>query len=43
MDFEHSARSREVVRQVERFVKERVVPSEQTFLDQLAHTDDWRA
>ncbi len=43
MDFEHSPRSREVVRQVERFVKERVVPSEQTFLDQLAHTDDWRA
>jgi hypothetical protein len=28
--------------QVERFVHERVVPSEQTYLDQLAHSDDWR-
>jgi hypothetical protein len=28
--------------QVERFVIERVVPSEQTYLDQLVHSDDWR-
>lgn len=28
--------------QVERFVRERVVPNEQTYVDQLVHTDDWR-
>jgi alkylation response protein AidB-like acyl-CoA dehydrogenase len=28
--------------QAERFVRERVVPSEQTYLDQLVHSDDWR-
>ena len=27
--------------QVERFVRERVVPNEQTYVDQLVHTDDW--
>jgi len=27
---------------VERFTRERIVPNEQTYLDQLAHTDDWR-
>ena len=42
MDFEHSERARLVMEQVERFVRERVVPSEQTYRDQLAHTDDWR-
>jgi len=42
MDFEHSERARIVMEQVERFVRERVVPNEQTYLDQLAHTDDFR-
>jgi alkylation response protein AidB-like acyl-CoA dehydrogenase len=28
--------------QVERFTRERIVPNEQTYFDQLAHTDDWR-
>jgi alkylation response protein AidB-like acyl-CoA dehydrogenase len=42
MDFEHSERSRLVMGQVERFVHERVVPSEETYQEQLAHTDDWR-
>ena len=28
--------------QAERFVRERVVPNEQTYLDQLVGTDDWR-
>jgi hypothetical protein len=28
--------------QVERFTRERIVPNEQTYLDQLAHTNDWR-
>ncbi len=42
MDFEHSERSRIVMEQVERFIAERVVPNEQTYADQLVHTDDWR-
>jgi acyl-CoA dehydrogenase len=42
MDFEHSERAREYIAHVERFVRERVSPSEQTYLAQLAHTDDWR-
>jgi acyl-CoA dehydrogenase len=42
MDFEHSERARDYIAQVERFVRERVVPNEQTYIDQLAHTDDWR-
>jgi len=42
MDFEHSERARQCMDQVERFVFERVVPSEQTYLDQLVHSDDWR-
>jgi len=42
MDFEHSERARILVEQVERFVRERVVPSEQTYLDQLSGSDDWR-
>jgi len=28
--------------QAERFVRERIVPNEQTYLDQLVGTDDWR-
>lgn len=28
--------------QVERFVRERIVPHEQTYFDQLVRTDDWR-
>jgi hypothetical protein len=42
MDFEHSERARLVMDQVERFVHERVVPNEQTYQDQLTHSDDWR-
>jgi acyl-CoA dehydrogenase len=42
VDFEHSERCRTFQEQVERFVRERVVPNEQTYIDQLAHTDDWR-
>jgi len=42
MDFEHSERARLVMDQVERFVLERVVPHEETYQNQLAHTDDWR-
>lgn len=42
MDFEHSARAQEYIGHVERFVRERVLPNEPVFFDQLAHTDDWR-
>ncbi len=42
MDFEHSERARNVMAQAERFVRERVVPHEQTYLDQLVGSNDWR-
>jgi acyl-CoA dehydrogenase len=42
MDFEHSERARDYMAQVERFVRERVIPNEQTYLDQLVGTNDWR-
>ena len=42
MDFEHSERAREYIALVERFVRDRVVPREQTYLGQLVRSDDWR-
>jgi len=42
MDFEHSERAREYIAQVDRFIRDRVLPNEQTYGDQLTHTDDWR-
>jgi len=42
MDFEHSERAQNVMAQAERFVRERVVPNEQTYFDQLVGSDDWR-
>src|SRR5438067_11855523 len=42
MDFEHSERAGDYITRVERFIRDRVVPNEQTYGDQLAHTDDWR-
>ncbi|MDJ0788879.1 MAG: acyl-CoA dehydrogenase family protein [Myxococcota bacterium] len=42
MDFEHSERARLVMEQVERFVRERVVPNESTYQEQLVGSDDWR-
>jgi hypothetical protein len=41
MDFEHSERARPYIEQVGRFVRERIVPHERTYWNQLAHTDDW--
>jgi alkylation response protein AidB-like acyl-CoA dehydrogenase len=41
MDFEHSERAQLVMAQVERFVRERVVPNESTYREQLIHTTDW--
>ena len=42
MDFEHSAPAQQYMTAVERFVRERVLPHEQIYVAQLAHTDDWR-
>jgi acyl-CoA dehydrogenase len=42
MDFEHSERARHLMVNLERFMRERVLPSEQTYADQLAHTTDWK-
>ncbi|HEY2774845.1 MAG TPA: acyl-CoA dehydrogenase family protein [Candidatus Binatia bacterium] len=42
MDFEHSERARAYIDLAERFVRERVVPSEQTYVDQLSGSGDWR-
>jgi alkylation response protein AidB-like acyl-CoA dehydrogenase len=42
MDFEHSEQAINVMAQAERFVRERIVPNEQTYLDQLVGTHDWR-
>ena len=40
MDFEHSERATTVMAQAERFVRERIVPNEQTYLDQLVGSND---
>ena len=42
MDFEHSERARHYIDQVERFMRERIVPNQQKYYEQLAHSDDWR-
>jgi len=42
MDFEHSERAQQYMTQVERFVRDRITPSERTYFEQLAHTNDWR-
>ena len=41
MDFQHSERAQKVMAQVQRFLDERILPNEQTYLDQLVGTDDW--
>ncbi|MDH4171651.1 MAG: acyl-CoA dehydrogenase family protein [Acidimicrobiia bacterium] len=43
MDFDHSERAQLVMEQVKRFIDQRVLPNEQTYQDQLVHTDDWQA
>jgi acyl-CoA dehydrogenase len=42
MDFEHSQRSQEYMRRVEAFVRDRIVPNEQTYHDQLVKSADFR-
>ncbi len=42
MDFAHSEGAELVMAQVERFVRERVVPNEETYRDQLVGSNDYR-
>lgn len=42
MDFEHSERAQQYITQVERFVRERILPREPTYLEQLVRSDDWQ-
>jgi acyl-CoA dehydrogenase len=42
MDFEHSERARTYIERVDRFVRERVLPSEKTYFDSLVHSPDFR-
>lgn len=41
MDFEHSQRAQQFIDLVERFIRERVLPSEPIYISQLAHSNDW--
>ena len=43
MDFEHSETAREYMTLAARFIRERIVPNEETYLSQLAKTPDWTA
>ncbi|MDH5676685.1 MAG: acyl-CoA dehydrogenase family protein [Myxococcales bacterium] len=42
MDFEHSARARDYIDRVSRFVRERIVPSEEVYASQLVGSQDYR-
>ena len=42
MDFEHSDRAKDCMGPLERFVRERVIPSEATYFGELVGTGDWR-
>ena len=42
MDFEHSERAQLYIDRVERFVRQRVLPNEATYYEQLVHSDDFR-
>jgi len=41
MDFEHSERAKTYMSLASRFIRERIVPNEETYLSQLAGTSDW--
>lgn len=41
MDFDHSERAQQYLEQVERFMRERIIPNQQTYVDQLVDTADW--
>src|SRR5215831_10063187 len=42
MDFEHSPRAQKYIEAVDRFIRERVLPSEPIYESQLAHSTDYR-
>jgi hypothetical protein len=42
MDFDHSERAQHLIGQMERFMREEVLPNEQTYFDQLVRSDDFR-
>jgi acyl-CoA dehydrogenase len=42
MDFEHSERARDYIALVDRFVRDRIVPNEPAYLEQLVRSEDWR-
>ena len=42
MDFDHSPRAQLLIASVERFIRERVLPNEATYEQQLAHSADYR-
>ncbi len=42
MDFEHSDRAKGYVERVERFVRERIIPSEKAYFEGLVHSADFR-
>ncbi len=42
MDFDHSARAKQYIAQVEHFVRERIVPNEALYHQQLSHSSDFR-
>jgi acyl-CoA dehydrogenase len=42
MEFEHSERAQQYIGLVERFVRERVLPNEAVYVEQLVHHPDWR-
>src|SRR6185312_678094 len=42
MDFDHSPRAQELMGQVERFIRERILPNEALYYEQLVHSLDYR-
>jgi alkylation response protein AidB-like acyl-CoA dehydrogenase len=42
MDFEHSDRAKGYIERVDRFVRERILPSEKAYFDSLTHSPDFR-
>jgi acyl-CoA dehydrogenase len=42
MDFEHSERAQQYIAKVSAFVRDRILPSEQTYYSQLVHDSDFR-
>ena len=42
MDFDHSERAQLLIPQLERFMAEEILPNQQTYYDQLVHSNDYR-